>query len=723
MSRLLLSVDADDEGLAVARALRDGLPGLCLTAVSRAPHGPAADADVFDDAWREPSWAALDPPAHAAAIDERLGPETWFLPTTAPECRWLADALPSTDRLLAPSRDALSRTRGSEIPAAEALPVEAPDWISLAAPVEALHAFGRRHDWSLWMRAPGGERRALDHWTEFDRTRAALAPHVDAPERLFLQRDVEGPSVTLPFAACAGTLLGAALVRPAPDRRAKYHVDPVPDALRSALADTLDALDWTGGGTLDLVEAEDGTLWLDDWRPCFDAAVEGVARCGLNLPARLVAAASGASVDDSDASASAFSERTTRVPVQRGSGRSASNSRAAAAAGPPASPAPPSTSDAPTGLTDALRAIVDDLPPDWATADTPRPLLLPTRVRERFAASAAAADRVEDALDLDAARVALSLKTNPAPRLLEAARATGLLAETIHPDEMAHARRHGFATGEIVVNGPVQALLSDLDTAPYALFGDAISDLEGLPFDPTGSIVGVRTRPPERGPSRFGVDLSDAGRMGRLCDRLAALPASTRLGLHLHAPASTLGHGAWWDSLERVLSWGQTIQARTERPVEALDLGGGWHPDDWLDVFVPGLLARREQIRAALPDLGTLLLEPGKALSQPLGIVVSRVLDARPSRSAVVLDASLAELSNIDYHPHRLLAHSEGRGWHRLPRGEGRLLGRLCMEADVLGRRRQVDHLAPGDTVVVCDAGAYDASMTYPFGRGQAASG
>lgn len=31
--------------------------------------------------------------------------------------------------------------------------------------------------------------------------------------------------------------------------------------------------------------------------------------------------------------------------------------------------------------------------------------------------------------------------------------------------------------------------------------------------------------------------------------------------------------------------------------------------------------------------------------------------------------------------------------------------------------------LAPGDTGVVCDAGASDASMTYPFGRGQTASG
>jgi diaminopimelate decarboxylase len=721
MPRVLLSVDADDEALAVARALRAGCPSLHLTAVSRAPYGPAVDADVFDDVWRTPAWAALSPSAHAAAIDERLGPETGYLPSSAAELRGLVDALPAHERLLAPSREALARTEDPDVAAAAALPVETPDRISLSAPVEALHAFGRRHDWRLWMRAPNGERKALDHWTEFDRTRAALAPHVDAPDRLFLQRRVEGPSVTLPFAAHAGTLLGAALVRPAPDRRATSHVDPVPDPLRSALADVLGALNWTGGGTLSLIEEEDGTRWLDDWRPCFDAAAEGVARCGLNLPARLVAAASGTRVDAPNAPTGAFSERTTRVPVRREVDQPPSDSEATAS-DPPAPSSPLPSSEGSVGLTDDLRAIVDDLPADWATADTPRPLLLRTRTRERFSAFAAAADRVEEALGLGAARVALSLKTNPAPRLVETARAAGMLAETIHPDEMAHARRHGYATGEVVVNGPVQALLPDLDAAPYALFGDAVSDLSDLPFDPSGGIVGVRTRPPERGPSRFGVDLSDADRMDRLCERLAALPASTRLGLHLHAPASTLGPGAWWASLERVLRWARAIQDRTGRPVEALDLGGGWHPDDWLDVFVPGLLARREDIRAALPALDTLLLEPGKALSQPLGIVVSRVLDARPSRNEVILDASLAELSNIDDHPHRLLARTDDSGWHRLPRGDGRLLGRLCMEADVLGRRRQVDHLAPGDTVVVCDAGAYDASMTYPFGRGRSAA-
>jgi len=489
----------------------------------------------------------------------------------------------------------------------------------------------------------------------------------------------------------------------------------VPPDLQSALRDTLRKLDWTGGGRLDLIVDADGTRWLDTWRPCFGNEVDDLARGGANLPGQLVTARTGDTVTSPDAPASSF-EIPTRLhgPTPTGPTRSPSPLL-------PASTRPNFSGPAP-GLTEDLRALVDELPPNGATDDTPRSVLLPRRTQARFAAFAKAASRLETAFNLRAARVGLSIKTNPSDRLLTAAREAGLLAETIHPDEMEHARSHGYSTNEIIVNGPVQALLPALDTAPYAVFGDAITDLDDLPFDPAGAIVGVRTRPPERGPSRFGVDLSDPARMTRLCERLSALPEDARLGLHLDAPASTLGHERWWASLERVLSWAQTIQARTGRPVECLDLGGGWHPDDWLDVLVPGLLRRRPSILDALPTLDTLLLEPGKALSQPLGVVVSRVLDARPSRSEVILDASLAELSNIDYHPHRLLAHTEKRGWHRLPRGAGRLLGRLCMEADILGRRRQVDHLSPGDTVVVCDAGAYDASMTYSFGRGHRAS-
>ena len=715
MKRLFVSVGPSDTGLAVARALKRGLPDLSITALSRAPHGPALNADVFDDAWTVPSWADLDHNVHANEISNRLDGQAGFLPTSPAETHWLSAALPSARTAFTPSTGSLSQTDGPEPDAAAALSMSVPPWMPLSAPVEDLHAFGRRHNWDVCVRGPLGRRTPLPHWTQFDEARDAMVEQTGNPDRLYLQRQVPGTPVFLSFAAHEGRLLDAVLLRPGTDQRNTVEPTTPASPLHSALSEAIDALHWTGGGRLTCVE-DDDTWWFDTWRPCFGREVAGLARCGVNLPAELVAVSTNGTAVATAPTQSVFS--------LSGTGLRCEQADSASKPGGTRPPLPDATLPAPSSprpsLTASLQAVVDDLPFDETPAETPRTILLPSRTQERFEAFSEAADRLEAAFALDTARIGLSIKTNPADRLLATARNTDMLAETIHPDEMAHAREHGFDTSEIIVNGPVQALLPNLDTAPYALFGDALSDLASLPFDPSGTIIGVRTRPPERGPSRFGVDLSDPERMDRLCDRLGEFPAATRIGLHLHAPSSTLGHDRWWDSLERVLTWAQTIQDRTGRPVRCLDLGGGWHPDDWLDVFIPGLLERRSMIQGALPDLDTLLLEPGKALSQPLGVVVSRVLDVRPTRSEVILDASLAELSNIDYHPHRLLAHTEEQGWHRLPRGEGRLLGRLCMEADILGRHRQVDHLSVDDTVVVCDAGAYDASMTYPFGRGTA---
>jgi diaminopimelate decarboxylase len=676
--------------------------------------------DVFDKVWSTPSWPALDLEAHATALADRMAQGAWYLPTTARETLEMAERLAPADRLLAPSPEALRATAGPTPAVADRLSVAVPATLSVQAPVEALHAFGRRHNWTLWVRAPDGARRPLTHWEDFDACCEALAPHAPR-ETLYLQRRVQGTALDLAFVAADGTLLDArTAVAPHPEAQTEPvgHPASLSPSLQAGLVDAVEALGWTGGARLRLVADDDATYWLEAWHPCLPPDEASASQDSPNLPARLVTAC----IDSADASVASRSPNaspawhtlphTVDAPSLPPGLRPSSAHRLAGMGNGP--------THLDDGLDDDLRAVVDDLPPDWRTVDTPHATLLPTRTQERFRAFASAADRAEAALDLDAAHVGLSIKTNPSGALLDAARNAGLLAETIHPDEMAHARSHGYALDEIIVNGPVQALLPDLRPAPFALFGDAVSDLEDLPFDPSGTILGVRTRPPERGDSRFGVDLSDEDAMDRLCAQVRRWPASTQLGLHLHAPASTLGIDRWWRCLARVLQWADTLQTRTGRPVEALDLGGGWHPDDWLDVFIPGLLHRGEALHDALPALRTLLFEPGKALSQPLGVVVSRVLDARPERGDVVLDASIAELSNIDYHPHRLLAHTDRHGWHRLPRGDGRLLGRLCMEADILGRRRAVDHLAPGDTVVVCDAGAYDRSMTYPFGQGAA---
>jgi diaminopimelate decarboxylase len=70
--------------------------------------------------------------------------------------------------------------------------------------------------------------------------------------------------------------------------------------------------------------------------------------------------------------------------------------------------------------------------------------------------------------------------------------------------------------------------------------------------------------------------------------------------------------------------------------------------------------------------------------------------------------------------PHRILhQHAASGEWHALRRGNTQLFGRLCMEHDVVATNVELpDHAQVGDFLVFCDAGAYDRSMSYVFGRG-----
>jgi diaminopimelate decarboxylase len=52
-------------------------------------------------------------------------------------------------------------------------------------------------------------------------------------------------------------------------------------------------------------------------------------------------------------------------------------------------------------------------------------------------------------------------------------------------------------------------------------------------------------------------------------------------------------------------------------------------------------------------------------------------------------------------------------------RGQHHLLGRLCMEHDIVATHVHLpEHSKPGDLLLFCDAGAYDKSMSYVFGYG-----
>jgi diaminopimelate decarboxylase len=115
--------------------------------------------------------------------------------------------------------------------------------------------------------------------------------------------------------------------------------------------------------------------------------------------------------------------------------------------------------------------------------------------------------------------------------------------------------------------------------------------------------------------------------------------------------------------------------------------------------------------------------EPGKAMAQPAMALATRILEILEHEDdyvEAVVDASIAELPMHFFQPHRMLRQCRETGaLQPLGRGKTHLMGRLCMEHDIVATNVSLpEGTRAGDLLIFCDAGGYDRSMSYVFGRG-----
>jgi diaminopimelate decarboxylase len=250
------------------------------------------------------------------------------------------------------------------------------------------------------------------------------------------------------------------------------------------------------------------------------------------------------------------------------------------------------------------------------------------------------------------------------------------------------------------------------------VFCDSVEELERLATSGRmDRLRGVRLRIPGSH-SRFGVPVDDPADFERLCAAVAASPGPRDFGVHVHMASTMIGVGHWRDIAESAVAWARALEAATGCRIRALELGGGYHPDDFARLpFAEIVRAARRQLR----DLAEVYVEPGRALTQATMAMVTSVLDVRRQAGAiheVVVDACIAELPLASVYPHRFFRVAEGQ-LVPVARGPVRVLGRICMEDDILSAGLDLpDTLTIGDRLVICDAGAYERSMSYAFGRG-----
>lgn len=725
-------------GVGVARSLRAGYPNARLTGVDFSVRSSGLHWTDFDDIWLNRPWTELDLDSFVEQVADRIARGGFWIPGLDLEARLLAAKLGRSPGLIGPSASAMAAVAKPCTEVASRLQVRSPETLPLAASTADQQRFCRFHGWRVWLKGPYYEARRVGSWGQFQALRDSLA-ETWSTERLHLQEDVIGHEESIAFAAVAGHIVGMCrMVKRVVTQEGKTwagRVTPVPDSIAQRLRDLVADIEWTGGAELEFIRSTSQELWLLEWNPRFPAWIHGATIAGKNIPALLVARATGQPMIMFPPEAEEFVRVVLEVPCRKGY-----------ALPPLAEPTPSSRMSSagkhPSGMPLLARRLLsatvervheEPIPVSKSlTADleafcvdggsTPFSALLSGTTQQRWRRSAHAA-AIHSGSQLDV-RLAYSIKTNPDVRLLALARREGLMAEAISRTEVALAMDRGFAPADIILNGPGKHWPTEAShpNSLFALFSDSVEELEKLGQARTlpAEYVGIRLRLPGV-ESRFGVRLDPYSCFMRVVEAVASLPQSVRFAAHFHLASSTIGVKLWWQVLETALSWAKTLEGATGRSVECLDVGGGWFPDDWEENFLPAMGETVHRISQALSGVRTLIVEPGKALSQPAAALVVSVLEAREAgdKRELVVDGSVAELPEAAAYPHRVMHRAEDGTWAFLRRGSGRILGRLCMENDILRSNVNVPSgVQVGDRLVFCDAGAYDASMSYSFGKG-----
>jgi diaminopimelate decarboxylase len=492
----------------------------------------------------------------------------------------------------------------------------------------------------------------------------------------------------------------------------------------------IEDLRWTGGGEVEFVRDVRGEDWLIDFNPRFPAYIYGVTICGYNLPASVVSAALGGDVISGRQRVRQFIRVVHELAVREeyplpGIVADAEGS-GAAGKHPSFQPALVKCLRKNTsGIAGSVVPIAEQqaqLPNSICQPDheTPR------RLRDPNAVQAAVA-HLEAALNACSGRPtiipALSIKTDPYPRLAQAFVRRGWWAEVISLRELQWVRSLGFRSSQIVFNGPMTMQLASGRSGRVGVaFADSVESLEVLLTSRVCDIVGVRLRPAPV-TSRFGIDLTDFNAFHRVAACLRNSGNEVRLGMHVHFASDLCGPVRWYDLIEHALIWVDALSQAAGVGFCALDVGGGWCAADYDQLFLPSLPALQARVARTLPSVCTLLLEPGRALASDTAWLMTRIVEVRSATAEdltdVVVDASIADMPMAQMYPHRILHSRNGRplGW--LGGGTHRVLGSICMEADVLAEGVAFpERPMVGDLLLFSSAGAYNASMAWLFASG-----
>ena len=357
--------------------------------------------------------------------------------------------------------------------------------------------------------------------------------------------------------------------------------------------------------------------------------------------------------------------------------------------------------------------------------ETPVYVYSAATVRERYA-------ELDDGFGDYPHRIHYALKANSTVAIARLIRTLGGRVDANSGGEIEVARRAGFGPDEIVFTG-VGKSRAELELAVglgvHAINAESRGELERL--DEIACALGVRARVAVRlNPDvtagthphistgqrshKFGIPVDGAL---EICRWAATREGLTLVGVHVHIGSQLVALEPVRRAAE-VAAGFVTELATLGISVEHLDVGGG------LGISYDGsetatAAAYGRTVVEAVRETGLpVVIEPGRWVIGPAGVLVATVVDVKPrgpGQYFVVVDAGMSELIRPALYGsfHRI----ELPAPRATPPVSCDVVGPICETSDVFGTDRVMPRPEVGDLVVIRDAGAYGSAMASNYNR------
>ncbi len=211
--------------------------------------------------------------------------------------------------------------------------------------------------------------------------------------------------------------------------------------------------------------------------------------------------------------------------------------------------------------------------------------------------------------------------------------------------------------------------------------------------------------------NKFGMDIKTVEAIFR---RAAEFPSLRLGGLHVHIGSQILRAGPFKEGIAKAIRMAQRVR-RYGAKIQWLNIGGGL-----------GIVYHRETpqtaaayAKAILPLLKKsglkIILEPGRFIAGSSGILLTRVLYLKESRSRrfAIVDAGMNDLIRPSLYGayHEIVPAVQNPSLSRR-RVRYDVVGPVCESGDFLAQARPLPPLKTGDLLAVMSAGAYGFTMS-----------